>query len=422
MTTNPVAVWCGTVSVTESQLRERGRRLAGALGAASGRLVPIVDNNRVRALLTAWGVRASGGIPLVGDDRWNVTHWSELRQLAVGAVLSPDSAWAAFSSGSSGSPRVILRSEQSWCASFSAVTELMELTSSDCVYLPAPLSSSLSLFSVAHARSVGAAVVLPRAHSFSPADLEHATALHATPHALRTLVEAIEAGAIRHHLHSALVGGAHLDVGVRERAQALGIRVVSYYGAAELSFVAVDTDGLGHRPFPGVELRVTDGELWVRSPYLASGYLASGYLGTDGALRQSPGGWATVGDLVVLDRADRLHFRGRVDGAILTAAATVVPEEVESALRSIDGIEDAIVLGLANGGVGALVSVVIETTPGSAVPSVRHLREEARSRLAPSHLPRRWYWTERLPRTPAGKPARAQVRLAIENGEVNRLD
>ena len=417
MTSDPVAVWCGTVSVTESQLHEQGCRLASALGGAPGRLVPIVDKNRVRALLTAWGVRASGGIPLVGDDRWNATHWSELRQLAVGAVLSPDSAWAAFSSGSSGSPRVILRSEQSWCASFSAVTKLMELTSSDCVYLPAPLSSSLSLFSVAHARSVGAAVVLPRAHSFSPADLEHATALNATPHALRTIVEAIEAGAIRHHLHSALVGGAHLDVGVRERAEALGIRVVSYYGAAELSFVAVDTDGLGHRPFPGVELRVTDGELWVRSSYLASGYL-----GTDGALRQSPGGWATVGDLVVLDRADRLHFRGRVDGAILTAAATVVPEEVESALRSIDGIEDAIVLGLANGGVGALVSVVIETTSGRAVPSVRHLREEARSRLAPSHLPRRWYWTERLPRTPSGKPARAQVRLAIENGEVTRLD
>ena len=322
-----------------------------------------------------------------------------------------------MSSGSSGSPRVILRTDLSWRASFPAVTELMELTCSDGVYLPAPLSSSLSLFSVAHARSVGAALVLPRAHVFSPADLEHATALHVTPRALRTIVEAIEDGGTRHRLRSALVGGAQLDIGVRERAEALGIRVVSYYGAAELSFVAVDTDGQGHRPFPGVELRVTDGELWVRSPYLASGYL-----GTDGALRQSPGGWATVGDLVEIDRADRLHFRGRADGAILTAAATVVPEEVESALRSVDGIEDAVVLGLANVGVDALVSVLIETTAGRAVPSVRHLREEARSRLSASHLPRRWYWTAQLPRTPAGKLDRAEVRLAIENGEVTRLE
>ena len=417
MTADRVAVRCGTVSVTESQLSEHGRRLASALGGAPGRLVPIVDENRVRSLVTAWGVRASGKIPLVGDDRWNAAHWSELRQLADSAALSPDSAWAALTSGSSGSPRVILRSEQSWCASFSAVTELMELTSSECVYLPAPLSSSLSLFSVAHARSVGAAVALPRAHAFSPADLEHATVVHTTPHVLRTIVEAIEDDGARHRLHSALVGGAHLDIGVRERAEALGIRVVSYYGATELSFVAVDTDGLGHRPFPGVELRVTDGELWVRSPYLASGYL-----GADGALRESPGGWATVGDLVEGDRTDRLHFRGRADGAILTAAATVVPEEVESALRSIDGIEDAVVLGLANAGVDALVTVLIETTSGRAVPSVRHLREEARSRLSPSHLPRRWYWTAQLPRTPAGKPARAQVRLAIANGEVIRLD
>ena len=417
MTADRVAVWCGTVSVTESQLCEQGRRLAGTLEGASGRLAPIVDKDRVRSLVTAWGVRASGGIPLLGDDRWSATHWSALRQLTDTAALPQDSAWAAFSSGSSGSPRVILRTEQSWSASFSAVTELMELTSAECVYLPTPLSSSLSLFSVAHARSVGAAVVLPRAHVFSPADLEHATAVHATPHALRTLVEAIEGSGIHHRLRSALVGGAHLDIGVRERAEALGIRVVSYFGAAELSFVAVDVDGLGHRPFPGVELRVTDGELWVRSPYLASGYL-----GTDGAMRNAPGGWATVGDLVEVDRAKRLHFRGRADGAILTAAATVVPEEVESALRSIDGIEDAVVLGLANAGVDALVSVLIETTSGRAVPSVRHLREEARSRLSPSHLPRRWYWTAQLPRTPAGKPARVQVRLAIENGEVSRLD
>ena len=417
MITDPVAVRCGTVAVTESEFLEQGRQLAGALEGASGRLLPIRDENRARALVTACGVRACGGIPLVGDDRWSASHWSDLCELADGAVLPPDSAWAVFSSGSSGSPRVILRTEQSWRTSFSAVTKLMGLTGDDAVYLPGPLSSSLSLFSVAHARSVGAAVVLSRAHTFSPADLEHATALHATPHTLRTIVEAIEGGGFRHRLHSALVGGAHLDIGVRERAEALGIRVVSYYGAAELSFVSVDTDGLGHQAFPGLELRVVHGELWARSPHLASGYL-----GTGGALRQSPGGWATVGDLVVLDQADRLHFRGRADGAILTAAATVVPEEVESALRSIDGIEDAVVLGLANAGVGALVSVVIETTSGRMDPSARFFREEARRLLAPSHLPRRWYWTERLPRTPAGKPARAQVRQAIENGEVTRLD
>ncbi|MBC7403918.1 MAG: AMP-binding protein [Microbacteriaceae bacterium] len=358
-----------------------------------------------------------------------------------------DTGWAAFSSGSTGSPRIILRSEASWSSSFAAVTELMQLQSTDAVYLPAPLSSSLSLFSVAHARAVGAAIVLPNSHGFDPADLAHATVVHGTPHALGTIVESLENGQTPHRMRLAFVGGAHLDIALRRRAEAEGVRVVSYYGAAELSFVAVDTDGLGYLAFPGVEVRVnsgtadagsgdegpadagpgdagtlTPGELWVRSPYLASGYLTSSYLGSNGALRHAPGGWASVGDLVEVDSTHRLHFRGRLDGAILTGSATVVPEDVELALRSIDGIEDAVVLGIPNASVGALVAVLIETTPGGAMPTARSLRTHARSRLIPSHLPRRWYRTDHLPRTLSGKPDRDAVRRAIDNGEVTRLE
>lgn len=417
MTVDPVAVWCGSVSLTETELRERVRGAAVEHGFATHTLVPILDGDPVAALVRALAARSAGAIPLLGDDRWSADYWARLCLLADGAAVPADTAWAAFTSGSSGSPRVILRSEESWSTSFGAVTELMQLGSGDAVYLPAPLSSSLSLYAVAHARAAGAAIVLPRSHGVSRVDLEHVTAVHGTPNALRTVVEALEGEAGPHGIRNALVGGAHLDPGLRRRAEALGIRVVSYYGAAELSFVTVDQDGLGHRAFPGAELRIDAGEVWVRSPYLASGYL-----GADGALREAPGGWATVGDLVELDDAERMHFRGRADGAILTAAATVIPEDVESALRTIDGVEDAVVFGIDTAGVGALVGAIIETTPGRAVPSAHDLREQARTRLSPSHLPRRWYWTEKLPRTYSGKPARAGIGRVIDNGEVTRLD
>ena len=422
MTVDRVAVWCGSVSVTEAQLRERVRQTAVVGQFPANRLMAIIDDDHVSALVTALAVRSVDAIPLLGDERWNTEFWAQLRMFADRDTSHPDTGWAAFSSGSSGSPRVILRSEASWSSSFAAVTELMQLESTDAVYLPAPLSSSLSLYSVAHARSVGAAIVLPKSRGFEPGDLMHASVVHGTPHALRTIVESMESGASPRRLRMALVGGAHLDTTLRCRAEAQGMRVVSYYGAAELSFVAVDTDGLGYRAFAGADIRVDSGKvnrstLWVRSPYLASGYL-----GVDGALQELAGGWSSVGDLVEVDRAQRLHFRGRADGAILTASATVVPEDVESALRTIDGIEDAVAVGLANTGFGAIVAVLIETTPGQAVPSLRDLRVEARSRLSLSHLPRRWYRTEQLPRTPAGKPARDLIRQVIENGEVARLE
>jgi long-chain acyl-CoA synthetase len=422
VTVDRVAVWCGSVSVTEAQLRERVRQTAIEGQFPASGLVPIIDHDPVSVLVTALAVRSVGAIPLLGDERWSTEFWAQLRTLADRDTGYPDTGWAAFSSGSSGSPRVILRSEASWSSSFAALTELMQLESTDAVYLPAPLSSSLSLYSVAHARSVGAAIVLPKSHGFDPVDLEQASVVHGTPHALRTIVESMESGASPRRLRMALVGGAHLDTALRCRAVAQGMQVVSYYGAAELSFVAVDADGLGYRAFTGVDIRVDPGKvnpgtLWVRSPYLASGYL-----GGDGALQEAAGGWSSVGDLVEVDRAQRLHFRGRADRAILTASATVVPEDVESALRAIDGIEDAVVVGLANTGLGAILAVLIETAPGRAVRSLHDLRVDARGRLSLSHLPRRWYRTEQLPRTPAGKPARDVVRQAIENGEVARLE
>lgn len=408
---------CGAVSLNETQFMDRTARFVNESDIVPGRIVPIVDTDPVGSLVAALAVRASGGIPLVGDDRWDADYRDELRKSMDEAEPVPGMAWATLSSGSSGTPRVILRSERSWSASFPGVTELVDLTDRDVVYAPAPLASSLSLFAAVHARSVGAGILLPRGHTVSPADLEHATVLHCTPHALRAVVEGIEGG-VRHRLRSALVGGAHLDSSLRRRAEAAGIRVVSYYGAAELSLVAVDADGLGFRPFTGVEVRVDNGELWVRSPYLASGYLG----GAAGAFRRDEQGWATVGDLVERDSTELLRLRGRRDGAILTAAATVIPEDVEAALRMIDGVKDAVVFGVPNAGAGSLVGALVEVAPGIPRPSARELRAQAGTRLARSHLPRLWFWTERLPRTAAGKPARAGIRQDAVSGEASRLD
>ncbi|CAN5119952.1 hypothetical protein BH09ACT6_BH09ACT6_14870 [soil metagenome] len=433
------AVIRGQLTLTEAQLvgrvalrvREREAQATTTTTTtnhpAPGTIVPIIHPDPIETLVTALAVREGGGVPLIGDDRWAPEYWSRLRALAESAEPAPGLAWATFSSGSTGTPRVILRSGRSWSASFAAVSGLLGLTDSDMVYLPAPLASSMSLFSVAHARTAGAGILLPRGHTVTAADLEVATVVHCTPHALRAIIDAIDAGA-RHQLRAALVGGASLEPSLRRRAEARGLRVVSYYGAAEFSFVAFDDDGLGLRPFPGVETRVDTlesgiGELWVRSAYFAAGYRA---LGTPsdagGSMRRAEHGWATVGDLVDDKPGGPLRFRGRRDGAILTAAATVIPEDVEAALRTIDGVDDAVVFGLPNAGAGSLVAALVETTPGPPRPTARELREQAESRVGLTHLPRRWYGTERLPRTTAGKPARAQIRTDALAGRLIRLD
>lgn len=372
----------------------------------------VVD--RVRA------VRAAGDIPLVGDGRWPEAQRDAVRDLVRDARPPLDAAWASLTSGSSGTPRVVLRTAASWERSFPAVSALLHdpgvPQAERVVALPAPPSSSLTLFSVAHALSGGPRPVFPGPDG----SLAEAASFHGTPQALRALLDGGQLPRVR----TALVGGSHLDGDVRAHAESRGIRVISYYGAAELSFVAVD-DGTGLRAFPGVDIDVRGGELWVRSPFAALGYLGDG-----GPLR-TDGAWATVGDLAELDTdtdtgADTgtatgtLRLRGRADGAILTSSATVIPEEVEAELRRIPAIGDAVVFGYPTGGVGALVAAMLEPAPGFPAIGAGALRGIVSDRLGPAHRPRIWF-TGELPRNASGKPARAEIVRRVLAGEVSRV-
>lgn len=371
-------------------------------------------------------VRGAGDIPLVDDVRRPEAERVAVRALVRDTRPPADAAWATLTSGSSGTPRVVLRTAASWAESFPAVSALLYDDAvpdvERVVALPAPPSSSLTLFSLAHALDGGPCPVFPGQGEGDGDSFAEATSFHGTPQALRALLD----GGGLPRLRTALVGGSHLDENLRADAESRGIRVIAYYGAAELSFVAVD-DGSGLRPFPGVDIDVRDGELWVRSPYVALGYLGAG-----GPLR-TEGEWATVGDLAELDsRLDpelddgngtqtrTLRLRGRADGAILTASATVIPEEVEAELRRLPTIADAVVFGLPAGNVGALVAAMVEPVPGAPTITAGALRGSTTSRLGPAHRPRIWF-TGELPRNASGKPARAEIVRRALAGEVTRV-
>ena len=309
-------------------------------------------------------------------------------------LLPAGTELAVLTSGSSGGgarPRVVARTQASWLASAQPLAEVAGLDARDRIAVTGPLHVSMHLYAVLHALWLGATATDA---------LSDATVVHATPTRLARLLDAEACPPV------AIVAGAAMSDAVRARAEARGIRLTEYYGAAELSFVlAGGSDGL--RPFPGVEVDLRPGpageELWARSAYLALGTIGGGML------RRDEAGFATVGDLAERTATGAIRVLGRGDAAITTAGATVLAEHVEARLCALPGVVAAAVVGEPHELLGERVVAVVELEPSARLDDIA---ASARRVLEPAELPRRWF-VRALPRTDSGKVARGAVREAL---------
>jgi long-chain acyl-CoA synthetase len=336
---------------------------------------------------------------------------ADLTQAAeAGSLTGADVA--VFTSGSSGSPRAVVRSLASWGASLTPLSDVTGIhpvremapgAGPGLVWVPGRLTSSLFLYGALHAAWCGMPWAGGRPDG---ADAHRATSAHLVP---TQLVDALEARERRllPDLRTVVVAGAPLPVLVRARAEQGGVRVVEYYGSAELSFVGWRDSAGPFQAFPGAEVRVgADQVLWARSPYLARSYLRPESVGPWDRRH----GWHTVGDLARAD-GDGWWLLGRGDGAVTTGGHTVVVAEVEAVLREVAGVRDLVVLGLPHDRLGEVVTAVVVPETVSVAALRRRLEVEAQALPAPAR-PRRWLRSARLPQLPSGKVDRHAVTAA----------
>ena len=296
----------------------------------------------------------------------------------------------AVTSGTTGQPRPIARSWQSWTDSFAALTALTGLTAAEKILLTGPLSSTLHLFAALHTLALGAEL------TDRP---ERADAAHLVPAVLSQL---LDRAALDLPLRRVVVAGDAVTDRLAARAADRGIAVIEYYGAAELSFVAVRRAPEEFRAFPGVAVRAREGLLWARSNYLSLGYAG----GVSGPMRSDTDGFATVGDRGNVAPDGCILVSGRAEQAITTGGHTVLAADVEAALGRIPGIVEAVAVGVPHQRWGQIVAAVVVLAPGTELSGIRRL---ARQRLSGPALPRRWAVRDRLPVTAVGKVDRAAL-------------
>lgn len=322
--------------------------------------------------------------------------WQEVLR-AAGYWDGGDLLRVPTSGTSGGAPRVVLRTVRSWSESFEPFAQVTGIEPADVVLAAGP-ATSLFVYARAQATAVGAAVIdRPR---WQVAHLAGATVAHLTPAMLGDAMTVP-----RLSLRLAIVAGAALAPTLRAQAVERGVDVVEYYGATELSVVAIGRAAM--RAFPSVEVEAREGVLWARSPWTALGYAD----GQDGPLRRD-GDWCTVGDTGAVD-AGLVQVHGRGD-AITTGGTTVRVGEVMAALRGAPGVIDCAVLGQPHHRLGEVVTAVV--VGGER----RRVLEHCRATLAKEQRPVRWFTADRLPVAATGKVTAAGLQSAIDSGEVRR--
>ncbi|MFG3619808.1 AMP-binding protein [Nocardia sp. NPDC047654] len=323
---------------------------------------------------------------------------------AVGRLEPGAELLVGITSGTSGEPKLFVRDQRSWATTLDRSDRTFDIGAGDRVSVPGVLDHTHFLYGALHALSRGATVDL---RPVGDALKDGATHLYAVPTIAWDLVRAGigRFGGVREVLSSAARWPRTGREALREVLP--NASLVHFYGASELSFVSFDR-GLGGTDeksagelFHGVQARVRDGLVYVRSDMLFDGYLTE-----DGVVGGPVDGWMTVGDRGEVI-GNRLRLFGRDSDMLIRAGLNVEPAAVEAALTAIPGVAEAACVGVPDARMGEAPAAAIVV--GAAAPGAEEIWRRLRATLPSPSMPVQVLVVDSLPRTPRGKLDRAAL-------------
>ena len=226
-----------------------------------------------------------------------------------------------------------------------------------------------------------------------------------------------------------ICGGAPVPEPLIKLYDTRGVPFAQGYGLTEtapLALVLRTDEGAakigaaGHQVLPLSDVRLVDagnnrvvsgerGEICVRGPQVMKGYWNNSEA-TDAVIDSD--GWFHTGDVGYADEQGYVYVVDRVKDMVITGGENVYPAEVEGVLYEHPAVAEVAVFGVPDERWGEAVTAVVALRPGEQL-TLEQLREFTRPRLAGFKIPLRLEFVDVLPRNPAGKVLKYQLREAF---------
>ena len=212
---------------------------------------------------------------------------------------------------------------------------------------------------------------------------------------------------------------------VREWSARTGLDIHECYGMTESASIVTFNHYHRHvigsvgTPANGVEIQIRDmdgkilkqgekGEICLRAPNIFRGYLNN----PEETARAFWGDWFRSGDIGLLDEEGYLFIVDRLKDMVITGGENVYPREVEEILYTRPEVQECAVIGLPDREYGEKVTAFIVLNKGYKLDS-DCLKQYLKERLAGYKVPKGYIAVEELPKSPAGKILKKELKQRL---------
>jgi acyl-CoA synthetase (AMP-forming)/AMP-acid ligase II len=327
---------------------------------------------------------------------WNLTQFN-----GGGKPLEPEeSHFICCTSGSTGTPKGLIFNEKVFDFSYKRLAEFFELKSTDTVLFYLSTSTIFGIKSITNGIKEGANVIAPTVFDL-PAMInvmKHSKCnkVVTTPSvfkAIHTFAKHLSPELLENLELVCLTGEKMPDSFPDNFPTMKNCRFVAQYGISETGAIANSNlrDGEKYTLVTGVETKIVDEELFVKTGALLSEYYSNKQLTTE-AFDE---GWFKTGDLVEFIDDSTFNIVGRKKDMIKKGGQQVIPNEVEVVISAITGVKESKVIGSPHSIYGEQVVAFVVAKNISST----HIRSQCKGKISSYKIPDKIIFLDNLPIT-----------------------